>query len=188
MKRKVTLEQTKYVFENLLLLQHSIQSNCANLKRDHGSQTDADIYSAIEPAEQTPRKRSGISRLLFQEDAISETNARIPLSQLDENSMNHRVNKKGGNHGLRKPSKLEQTWRMKENIKTVHFKNLKTNKGNSVNEYGICLQQYASFSDKYLLLTQYIHSLPCLLSCISISLWIRINEAKKRMAALYTWL
>jgi hypothetical protein len=114
MKRKVTLEQTKYVFENLLLLQHSIQSNCANLKRDHGSQTDADIYSAIEPAEQTPRKRSGISRLLFQEDAISETNARIPLSQLDENSMNHRVNKKGGNHGLRKPSKLEQTWRMKE--------------------------------------------------------------------------
>jgi hypothetical protein len=81
-KKKATSEQTRYIFENLSILKHTIQSNCANLKRGHTSQTDSSITSTLEPDILTPRKRSTSTKKSFQENStissISQINSRSP--------------------------------------------------------------------------------------------------------------
>jgi hypothetical protein len=56
----------------------------------------------FEPAEQTPRKRSSISRILFQEESISDVCVRSPLTQMDGNGINCRLIGKSGNHSIYK--------------------------------------------------------------------------------------
>jgi len=62
MKKKATPEQTKYVFENLALLQQNIQSNCAKLKRDLMSQQDTNSNLHLDEHIQTPSKKSNTMR------------------------------------------------------------------------------------------------------------------------------
>jgi hypothetical protein len=67
-KKRATPEQTKYVFENLALLQQNIQSNCAKLKRDLMSQQDTNSSLHLDEPIQTPSKKSNTMRAAVKHD------------------------------------------------------------------------------------------------------------------------
>jgi hypothetical protein len=68
MKEKATPEQTRCIFDNLSLLQHSIQSIQGNLKRDCTSQEKLSITPCMEDCSQSPWKK-----VAFQESSFRKT-------------------------------------------------------------------------------------------------------------------
>jgi len=92
MKSRATPEQTHFVFENLSLLQLSIQSNCANLKKNSASQEDSKNELSSVQENLSPTKRSNLSRRLFQDKSerskADSFQFRPPLMHLDTNSLN----------------------------------------------------------------------------------------------------
>lgn len=56
MKNRASTEQTQFIFENLSILQRSIQINCSTLKRDSASQDDSTATPALEEENISPKK------------------------------------------------------------------------------------------------------------------------------------
>ena len=86
-KSRGSAEQTRYIFENLSILQNDIQSNCSNLKRDFDSQTSTSLASEITDENLSPRKKCSLNRKLFDEQSSNmKTRSRPPLLPIDMNS------------------------------------------------------------------------------------------------------
>ena len=135
-----SVEQTRYVFENLSLLQSDIQSNCSNLKRDFESQTSTSLASELTDENLSPRKRCTLARQLFHDkQAPVKPISRPPLLPIDMNSIqdsaaSNKVNPHQGkkdtmqNGEDRRTAKQARTLRMKEK-KAIHKANLMDNPG-----------------------------------------------------------
>ena len=87
-KSRGSVEQTRYVFENLSLLRNDIHSNCSNLKRDFTSHTSNSLASELTDENLSPRKRGSLNRQLFNEQPRSmKLISRPPLLPIDMNSI-----------------------------------------------------------------------------------------------------
>ncbi len=109
-----------YIFENLAILQNSFRSNHTNSKRGHPLQEYADETTSSHEETLSPKKRSSNSRMSFQDKSmgsisnITLTSSRIPLANMDLNSMQSEFSEGQSNHGIRKLSKQDRTRRAKE--------------------------------------------------------------------------
>jgi len=126
-KGKATPEQTRFIFENLSLIQRNIQGSLGNLKRDCTSQEQSSITSCTEDCNLSPREKSSLSRKLFQEESINSNNnlptLRPPLMNLDPNSINNSGGKKSRKSGVYSQEMMNCIWRAKEMKRLARKKN-----------------------------------------------------------------
>lgn len=118
MKQKATPQETQYIFENLSMLQRSIQSSCSYLKQDHSLQHNTSLSKNSQANEQSVKRKSNIPWVLFQDRqcqlSISDSSYRSPLKNIDINSQYSSLNsKRGSDIGIHKLSKNDRTQKMK---------------------------------------------------------------------------
>jgi hypothetical protein len=119
-KSKTTLEQRKYAFENLSLLQSIFQSNHANSKRGHPLQEYNDGNTSIQEQTMSPKKKSTDSKTVSQDKSAgsntTETlaSSRIPFAALDINLIHTASTERLSYHGARKLSKCDRVKKARE--------------------------------------------------------------------------
>jgi galactokinase/mevalonate kinase-like predicted kinase len=69
-KQKAMPEQTRVIFENLSLLQKSIQHNWSSQKRDSTYQENSNTNTLLEEEHASPKNQSAPSRKLFQQNSL----------------------------------------------------------------------------------------------------------------------
>jgi hypothetical protein len=117
-KAKARLDQTRFIFENISLLQRNIQGSLGNLKRDYTSQEQSSITSCADNCSRSPRKKCSLSRKLFQDESKMSNNSlptlRPPLINLDPNSINNIEGNKIHKYGTYSQEKINCIRRAKE--------------------------------------------------------------------------
>jgi hypothetical protein len=119
-KSRGSTEQTRFIFENLSILQQDIQSNCSHLKRDFETQTSTSLASEITDENLSPRKRCSLNRKLFDEQSSNmKTRSRPPLLPIDMNSRTYGASsltkgKECATIGSTRRKKQERNLKMKE--------------------------------------------------------------------------
>jgi hypothetical protein len=118
MKHKATTNQTRIVFDNLSILQQSIQSNWPRHKRDADNQINLHNTTSLEQEHMSPKKRLNGSRKLSQEYSNRTDNmsslTRIPLSQIDINCPSTRLSETTETFNIYASSKRERTRMIKQ--------------------------------------------------------------------------
>jgi len=119
-KSKASPEQRKYIFENIAILQNNFRSNHTNIKKGHPLEEYADKTTSLHEETMSPKKRSSNSRMPLQDKPMGSisndtlTSSRIPLANMDLNSMQSEYSEGRSNYGIWKLSKRDRTRRAKE--------------------------------------------------------------------------
>jgi len=118
MKHKATTDQTRIIFENLSILQQSIQRIWPKHKRDDENQGDSLTTTSIEQEHMSPKKKLNGSRKLLQEITSRTDNmscsTRTPLSQINFNCPYTRASEVNGNFSIHASSKRERIRMIKQ--------------------------------------------------------------------------
>jgi hypothetical protein len=118
MKHKATTDQTRIIFENLSILQQSIQRNWPKHKRDDENKDDSLTTTSIEQEHMSPKKKLNGSRKLPQEipsrTDIMSCSTRTPLSQINVNCRYNHASEVNENLSIYASSKRERTRMIKQ--------------------------------------------------------------------------